>query len=195
MSVLDFNINLQFAPDLTALKSRKKSDALVISSCAIHSFSDNRIWSYFDDETFNRINRNEHGLGVIDFEIGFTQYMGTAYPKVFVDGFEMRTDNDLLIKPHYGFSKYEGKAKINQRGETVIGIRYFFVSEEEIAKIISCNGLLFECFFSLEKIKNEYALMCQLKKYNGCWKAEFANTYRPSEKMNMTNVKLSLGWK
>ena len=47
--MLDFNISLEFNPDINVI-SKGKVDALVITSCAIHMFpNDNRMYSDFDD--------------------------------------------------------------------------------------------------------------------------------------------------
>ena len=80
------------------------------------------------------------------------------------------------------------ESKINQRGETIIGIRYYFRSKEEIHSLRGCNRILFECFFALEKPKNTYALMCQLEKDGGEWKAKYANTYRPRYAKNIKGL-------
>ena len=184
--LIDFNINLQFNPELTA-HTKAGNDCLVITSCALHLFDDNRIWSAFEELTFNRLNRNDFGLGVVDFEIGFAGYRGKAYPKVYTKCFELRTDTGLRIKP-MKFTNDTSESKINQRGETVIGIRYYFQTEAEIKQLISCGRLMLECFFALGKPKNTYGLMCQLKKDGSVWRAEFASTFRPDYAKNIKNL-------
>lgn len=184
--MLDFNINLQFKPEFPA-SVKGKIDRLTITSCSIHMFSDNRIWSAFEEQTFNRLNSNDYGLGVIDVEIGFSGYSGTAYPQVYTKCFDLRTDNGLQIKPMKSHN-IPSESKVSQRGETVIGIRYFFKREEEIEKLSTCNRLMLECFIALKEEKNTYALMCQLKKEDGTWHAEFANTYRPAYAKNIKGL-------
>jgi hypothetical protein len=181
--MLDFNINLEFKPELGTL-SHSKVDSLAISSCAIHLFSDDRIWSSFDEDSYNYLNNNNYGLGVIDFEIGLVGYTGVAYPKVYTKCFELRTDNNLRIKPKK-IRNDTSESKINKRGEVVIGLRYFFKDEKEIEDFENCNRLMFEAFFALEKPKNTYAFMCQLYKTEHGWEAEYANTYRRSLKENI----------
>ena len=186
IKLMDFNINLQFDPELPAV-AKGKADQLVVSSCAIHLFADNRIWSAFEEMTFNQLNRNDYGLGVVDFEIGFAGYTGAAYPKAYIKCFDLRTDNDLRIKP-MKFSNEVSESKVNQRGETVIGIRYYFRRKEEIELLTTCNRLMFECFFALGSPKNVYGLMCQLQKNDTGWEAEFANTFHPAYAKNIKHL-------
>ena len=184
--MLDFNINLEFKPDFP-ISTKGNVDRLVITSCAIHLFSDDRIWSAFEEQTFNRLNTNDYGFGVVDFEIGFSGYSGVAYPQVYTKCFDLRTDNGLRIMP-MKYRNTPSESKVNQRDETVIGIRYYFKKEEEIEQFVSCDRLMFECFFALDKPKNTYALMCQLKKDNSVWHAEYANTFRPDYAKNIKHL-------
>ena len=184
--MLDFNVNLEFKPDFP-VSTKGNVDRLVITSCAIHMFSDDRIWSAFEEQTFNRLNSNDYGFGVLDIEIGFSGYSGAAYPQVYTKCFDLRTDNGLRIMP-MKYRNTPSESKVSQRGETVIGIRYYFKSEEEITQIATSNRLMLECFFALKDPKNTYTLMCQLKKEDGCWQAEFANTYRPSYAKNIKGL-------
>ncbi len=184
--MLDFNINVELKPDFPT-SAKGKVDRLVITSCAIHLFSDDRIWSGFDEETYNTLNRNDCGLGVLDVEVGFAGYTGAAYPKVYTKCFVLRTDSNWRIKPMKFTNEISG-SKINQRGKTVIGIRYYFKNEEEIEQLITCGRLMFECFFALNKPKNVYGLMCQLRKGESGWEAECANTYHPPHAKNIKNM-------
>lgn len=186
IKLMDFNINLQF-PFAASMPSKGDVDRLVVSSCAIHLFSDDRIWSGFDEETYNALNRNDWGLGVLDLEIGFSGYTGTAYPKVYTKCFVLRTDNNWRIKP-MKFSNETSESKVNQRGETIIGIRYYFREDREIEQLLSCERLMFECFFALDNPKKVYGLMCQLRKSESGWEAECANTYRPSHAKNIKGL-------
>lgn len=182
-----FDIGFEFSPTFIP-KENKKIDELVISSCAIHYFSDNRLWSSFDELSYNCLNRNDYGLGVLDFEIGFTGYKGIAYPKVYTKCFRLLTDKKTLIKP----MKYTNEAslsKINQKGELVIGTRYYFRTEEEVKKLLKCKQILFESFFALEKKTNTYGFACQMHRDdNNAWKCEYANTYRMRKKDNIASL-------
>ena len=73
------------------------------------------------------------------------------------------------------------ESKVNQRGETVIGFRYYFRNEEELKKLGSAEKLMFDTFFALELPTNTYALACQLRKENDHWIADYANTYRANK--------------
>ena len=172
--MLDLHIDLtptfQYQPKVA-------DDQLVIASCAIHPLEENRIWSAFDEMCYNDLNDNEYGLGAVDFEIGFTGYSGKPYPKVYAKCFALRTDNGLWIKP-MKFLNTTSESKVNQRGETVIGIRYYFKNKQEIELLEKSSRLMFESFFALGNHRKVYAFMCQLRKVDSEWKAEFANTYR-----------------
>ena len=182
--MLDFNVNMQFNPEVS-VHTQGKVDRLVVTSCAVHLFSDNRIWSAFDETCYNLLNRGFFGLGELDLEIGFAGYTGTAYPQVYTKCFDLRTDNGLRIRPMKETNKTSG-SKINQRGETIIGMRYYFEDKREIELLCACERLMFECFFALEKPQNTYGVMCQLQKKDGIWLAEYANTFRPPYAKNIT---------
>jgi hypothetical protein len=180
--MLDFNINVELKPNVVHVEPG--TDCLLLTSCTIHSFDDNRIWSAFDEMCYNDLNSNDYGFGAIDFEIGFSGYKGKSYPALYTKCFALRTDNDLLIKP-MKFKNNKSHSKINQRGETVIGIRYYLRTEREIEKLKNCGRLMFESFFALDKPKNTYAFMCQLCKKDEGWEVEAANTYRCKDNENI----------
>ncbi len=185
--MLDFNVSLEFNPDIKVV-TKSDIDALIITSCAIHiSANDDRMYSDFDDQTFNKLNCATDDLGFIDFEIGFAGYSGKPYPKVYTKCFMLYTDNFQLIKP-MKMNNHTSESKINQRGETVIGIRYYFKTRDEIQKIISCNNLLFDGFLALGKPQNTYAFVCQLQKKEEIWTAKYANTYRPHYAKNIKGL-------
>ena len=185
--MLDFNISLDFKPDIK-VASKNNVDSLVITSCAVHMFpNDDRMYSNFEDQTYNRLNNATGNLGFVDIEIGFAGYTGTPYPKVYTKCFMLYTDNYQLIKPMKMVDN-SSESKINHRGETVIGIRYYFRTKDEIDNLLQCNRLLFECFFALGKVRNTYAVMCQLEKKDSAWEAKYANTYRPHYATNIKNL-------
>lgn len=180
-----FDIGFEFSPNFIP-SGDKKIDELVVSSCAIHYFSDNRLWSVFDEESYSYLNHNNYGLGVMDFEIGFTGYNGPAYPKVYTKCFRLLTEENELIKP-MKVTNESSLSKINQKGELVIGIRYYFRTEEEVEKLLRCKQMLIETFFALEKKTNTYGMACQLHRDNNDnWECEYANTYRMKKKENIT---------
>lgn len=179
-----FDIGFELSPNFVQ-KEDKKIDELIISSCAIHYFSDNRLWSSFDELSYNCLNHNNYGLGVLDFEIGFTGYKGTAYPKVYTKCFRLLTDEKTLIKP-MKFTNESSLSKINRKGELVFGIRYYFRTEEEVAKLLNCKQILIESFIALEKKTNTYGLACQMHKAdNNNWECYYANTYRMKKRDNI----------
>lgn len=64
------DINFEFSP-IFLVEKTNKIDELVITSCKIHQFSDGRLWSGFEEESFHYLN-SDNGCGVLDFEMGFT---------------------------------------------------------------------------------------------------------------------------
>ena len=179
-----FDINLEFTPTFNP-KNNTKIDELVVSSCSVHYFSNGRLWSSFEELSFNCLNKNDYGLGVIDFEIGFTGYTGIAYPKVYTKCFRLLTDENELIKP-FKTTNEPSLSKINQNGELVIGIRYYFKTEEEIQVLLNCKHLLMESFFALGRKTNTYGFACQLHRDDGGkWRCSYANTYRIKRRENI----------
>lgn len=179
-----FDIGFEFSPTIMS-KNNTKIGELIVSSCSIHYFADNRLWSSFDELSYSCLNHNVYGFGVLDFEIGFTGYNGIAYPQVYTKCFRLLTDTRTLIKP----MKYTNEAslsKINQKGELVVGIRYYFRSEEEVKRLIGCKQILIESFFALGKKHNTYGFACQMRRdSNDNWKCEYANTYRMKRRENI----------
>jgi hypothetical protein len=185
--MLDFNVSLEFNPEIK-VTSKNNVDPLVITSCSVHMFpNDDRMYSDFEEQSYNCLNNAVSNLGFVDIEIGFAGYNGTPYPKVFTKCFVLYTDNYQFIKPMKMINN-SSESKINHRGETVIGIRYYFRTKDEIDNLLQCNRILFECFFALEKAKNTYAVMCQLEKKDDQWTAKYANTYRPHYATNIKNL-------
>lgn len=179
-----FDIEFEFSPTFIS-KTDKKIDEIIVSSCKVHYFSDNRLWSSFDELSYNDLNNNDYGFGVLDFEIGFTGYKGTAYPKVYTKCFRLLTDRKTLIKP-MKFSNVSSLSKINLKGELVMGIRYYFRTEKEMKELLDCKQILIESFFALGKKTNTYAFACQMHKDNNDeWCCSYANTYRIKRKSNI----------
>lgn len=150
------DINLEFSPNLL-VKKTSKIDELVITSCKIHQFSDGRLWSGFDDESYHYFNSNNN-LGVLDFEIGFTGYIGTPYPKVYTKCFMLLTDEKTIIKPMKRVNS-TSLSKVNNKGELIISIRYWFQDKNQIEKITSCQQILIESFFCIT-ITKKYIFFC-----------------------------------
>lgn len=179
-----FDIGFEFSPNIVQ-KTNNKIDELILSSCKIHYFSDNRLWSSFEELSYNRLNNNDYNLGVLDFEIGFTGYKGNAYPKVYTKCFRLLTDENTLLKPMKCTNEYS-LSKINRKGELVVGISYYFRTEEEVAKLVNCKQILIESFLALGKKNNTYGLACQMHRdNNNNWTCSYANTYRMCKKENI----------
>lgn len=181
------DINLEFSPSFLAKKT-SKIDELVITSCKIHQFSDGRLWSGFDDESYHYLNSNNN-LGVLDFEIGFTGYRGNPYPKVYTKCFMLLTDEKTIIKPMKRVNS-TSLSKVNNKGELIISIRYWFQDKNQIEKITSCQQILIESFFALQSPRNTYSFVVQMKKdEQDGWICERANTYRRKKHENIKFLK------
>lgn len=184
--MMDFNINIEF-PTIREMDCQKAKDQLMVSSCAVYMFEGNRIWSAFDEMCYNYLNNNDFGYGAVDFEVGFSGYTGKPYPKVFIKCFALRTDTNLNIKP-MKTTNFPSESKVNHRGETVIGMRYHFRSAREADELMKCNRLMFEAYCALENPKKTYAFMCQMRKTEDGWKAEYANTYQNTGNDSIKNM-------
>lgn len=180
------DINFEFSPTFI-MKNNNKIDELVITSCKIHQFSNERLWSGFEEETFHCLN-SDSGYGVLDFEIGFTGYKGQPYPKIYTKCFRLLTNDKLLIKP-MKTTNYCSSSKVNNNGEMIIPIRYWFTNESQIEKIVACKQILIESFFALDYPRNTYAFAIQMEKdENGNWQCEMANTYRRKKYENIKKL-------
>ncbi len=54
--------------------------------------------------------------------------------------------------------------KVDSDGHVVIGIRYFFVNEEERRRMVDATMILVECFVTFDKKKNVLGVMGQIDK-------------------------------
>lgn len=180
------DINFKFSPTFLT-KKNNKIDELMITSCTIHQFSDGRLWSGFDEESFHCLNCDT-GYGVLDFEIGFTGYKGKPYPKVYTKCFRLLTNDKLLIKPMKTVN-FSSSSKVNSNGELIIPIRYWFTNESQIERIAVCNKILIESFFALDSPQNTYAFAIQMKRdKDNNWQCEMANTYRRQKYENIKKI-------
>lgn len=186
--MLDANIDRVFSieaalPD----KSKGSPKALLLRACNVYAFDNARIYSELEEQTFSALNRN-NGCGVIDIEFVFeNSIVSERYPKFYTKCFVIRTDEGNFIKP-MKFSNSPSSSKINQRGELVIGIRYFFRNESEMKNIIKCKNILVEGFIALGKSTNVFGIMCQLRMKNKHWKIVSAYTFKPHYAKNIKNL-------
>ena len=183
--MLDVNLSKLFSIEATLPENTNSlSKVLLLKACKVYIFDNGRIYSEFEDQTFNMLNHN-NGYGAMDIEFVIeNNIVREGYPKFYTKCFVMRTDTYFFLKP-MKFSNSTSCSKINQNGEIVIGIRYFFRSKTEIEKIINCKNLLVEGFIALGKSTNVFGLMCQLKKGKKSWKITSAYTYKPKYAKNI----------
>ena len=161
--------------------------ALLLRACKVHVFGNGRIYSELEEQTFDSLNDNK-GFGVLDIELVFgREVVKKSFPKFYTKCFVIRTDTNVIIKP-MKFSNESNYSKLNQNGEIVIGIRYFFKDNEEINKLVSCQKILVEGFIALSKPTNVFGVMCQLQKEDSDWIISSAYTYKPKYAKNIKRL-------
>lgn len=159
-----------------------KNNALVLSGCNSNISTDKKIYSELDELNFICLNSN-NGYGYIEIELCFDNNLKNPYIPVFGRCFTIRTNNGVLIKlngPLYDrVERYF--SKVSRENKFVIGICYFFSSEEEKESIIKCNYFCIEGFIALRKKRQVYGVMCRLNRIENDWKMIDANTSRISK--------------
>lgn len=183
--MLDTNIDKLF-PIEVVLPDNKDvlPKGLLLRACKVYILDQNRIYSDFEDQTFDMLNYN-NGYGAIDIEFALdNNIVREGYPKFYTKCFVIRTDTGFFIKP-MKFRNTPSCSKINQRGELVIGIRYYFRDDSEIEKIINCKSFLVEGFIALGKCTNVFGIMCQLIRRKNNWEITSAYTYKPQGAKNI----------
>ncbi len=186
--MLDAKVNNNFV--IAAKLPDKKIDnnkVLLIKECKLYICDVDRIYSELEEQTFSIQNYND-GIGMLDIEFVFDNNITyNKYPQFYTKCFVIRTDNDLRIKP-MKFSNEPSSSKINQNGDLIIGIRYFFEDKNDIEKLMSCDNILVEGFIALDTAKNVYGLTCQLQKDDDKWEIATAYTYKPKYAKNIKNL-------
>ena len=168
-------------------RTEKVSKALLIRTCKFYVFSSERIYSELEEMTFDVLNTNT-GYGALDVEFIFVNdIVQKSYPQFYTKCFVIRTDTGAIVKP-MKTRNYPAYSKINQNGELVIGIRYYFKDKREIAQIMQCKSILIEGFIALGKPTNVFGIMCQLVNEENGWKISSAYTYKPTYAKNIKNL-------
>ena len=186
--MLDPKVTLFSFSASTPLVMKPENHALILKSCNIYAFSANRIYSELDELTFDTLNSNDYGCGSLEVEFTISNGITSeAYPDFYTKCIALRTDTQCHIKPmkagnaaHY--------SKVNQNGDLVIGIRYYFKSEKEIQQIQNCTALLIEGFIALGQPQNVFGIMCQLEKESDIWKISSSFTYKPKHAKNIKHL-------
>ena len=79
------------------------------------------------------LNKNS-GYSVLDIEFSFeNNVVRQSYPEFYTKCFVIRIDTKVIIKPMKQ-TNIAYNSKVNQNGELVIGIRYFFKNKSDIKK-------------------------------------------------------------
>lgn len=186
--MLDPKVTLFSFSASTSTATPKESQALILKGCNIYAFSAGRIFSEFDELNFDSLNSNDYGFGTLELEFILSGGIDRdAYPDFYTKCIVMRTDPKYFIKP----MKTRDKAncsKVNQDGDLVIGIRYYFRDEKEIQEIQNCTSFLIEGFIALGTPKNVYGIMCQLEKECDAWRISSSYTYKPKYAKNIKHL-------
>ena len=173
------NITLFAAKTEIDVDVEKQPQALLIRGCNIYIFSAKRVYSEFDEMTFDSLNANNYNCGALEVEFTFLNNITkNAYPEFYTKCFVVRTDNGVCIKP-MKVRNNRCASKINPKGELVTGIRYYFQNEKEIKSIQDCNRFMIEGFIALDNPKNVFGVMCQLERKGKEWEIVQAYTYKP----------------
>lgn len=170
-------------------KVSKLPKALIVDACRVYIFSEGRVYSEFEEMSFDYLNNNDYGYGTLQIEFVFLNGItDNPYPNFYTKCIVVRTDNSLRIKPMKMHNE-KSYSKVDQFGNLVIGISYYFTSIHEIKKIEECGSLLVEGFISLEKPNNVYGIMCQLSKNSeNTWYIKSSYTYKPDYAKNIKNL-------
>lgn len=185
--MLDANITLLSIEATVQDRTEMRSKALLFRGCKIYAFSEDRIYSELEEQTFDALNTNE-GRGVLEIEFAFeNNVVSEGYPQFYTKCFVVRTDTNVLIKP-MKMANYPSNSKLNQNGELAVGISYFFRSKSEIEGIKRCKNLLVEGFIALGKPTNVFGVMCQLEKTETGWKISSAYTYKTKYAKNIKKL-------
>lgn len=186
--VLDLKLDKIWGIEATVPnKSDEKSNALILRACNFSVFGKNKIWSEVEMLCFDVLNHNNN-FGMMDIEFVFqNNVVEEAYPEFYTKCFVLRTDTGKFIKPMKR-SNYPNCSKINQNGELVVGVRYFFHDEHDIDKIKKCNEMLIEMFVALGKQTNVFALKCDLVKTKDNWEITSAYTCKPKYARNVKRL-------
>lgn len=183
--MLDAKFDSVFSINVVAKgRDGNNSNSLLLRECKVFIFSNERLYSEFDEQTFDDLNSN-NGLGAVDVEFVFdNKIISECYPLFYTKCFAIRTDTGFRIKP----MKYSNKpsySKVDQDGRLAVGIRYYFKREKEIEEIINCSRLLVEGYIAFGKPKNVFGVMCQMKKIMNSWEVSEAYTYKHRHAKNI----------
>ena len=178
--------------NITLLKTEIKNidvrnESLLLSGCNVKLHKNEEIYSEFDELNFSYLNSNDYGCWNMEIELCFENNFKNPYQEFYARCFTIRTDNGIRIKIN-GDNSDKTYSKVNKDNKFVIGIGYFFSSEEEKEKILNCKLLCLEGFVALQKKKNVYGIMCRLCKDNDLWEVMDANTYRISKGISILNL-------
>lgn len=179
-SVLDFlkSIILSF-----------KQEHFILSDCKV-SFDSKVPFSEIDELNFCLLNNNQ-GYGHILIELSL-EMIKNPYTLFYLGCLSLRTDKGVVIKIDRpsSFKEFvsENYSKVNKDGNLVLGIEYFFRSDDEKMKFMTCNSLCFDGYFALKRKKSAYGFVCRLDRNNANWCFAEGNTYRIYKYTNIQHL-------
>ena len=184
--MLDTNIKFSIEASLP-VKTEESPKVLLLRACNMYLYDENQVYSEFEEQTFDALNLNE-GFGSLNIEFTLDKnIVNQGYPQFYTKCFVIRTDTGLRIKPMKSRND-PNSSKINQNGELIIGICYYFKNEEEVKEIIKSKKILVEGFIALENVTNVFGIMCQLQKSDPNWEIATAYTYKPCYAKNIKHL-------
>lgn len=134
------------------------NESLVLTGCNAILYDNKYVYSELDELNFSSLNCNDYGCWRLDVEFCFQNTFNNSYFEFHAGCFSIRTNNGLTIKVH-GNPNEKFYSKINKENKLVIGIRYYFRTEEEKTNIVNCNLFCIEGFIALNK-KIIYMELC-----------------------------------
>lgn len=98
--MLDVNVGKLFSIEATLPeKKNNTSKVLLLRACKVYIFDNERIYSDFEDQTFNILN-GDNGYGAMDIEFVIENNIAKeSYPEFYTKCFVMRTDTCFFLKP------------------------------------------------------------------------------------------------
>ena len=120
--MLDANYTLLSYVANNNQKINKVLKALILETCRVYVFSQGRVYSEFEEFSFDYLNSNDFGFGTLQIEFEFVNGVTeNPYPDFYTKCFKIRTDNDLTIKP-IKIGNQKSYSKVNDYLSEIINI-------------------------------------------------------------------------
>ena len=179
--MLDSTVNL-FNVSVSPVETNSNK-SLILSGCRV-MLADESLYSEIEELNFYRLNSNDYGFGFMSLEMSFDGVL-CSYARFFVQCVTLRINNRVLFKINRGPSFFDSinkcYTKINKEGKMVLGVDYYFKTEEERRLILNCDSFCFEGFMALNNKMNVYSFVCKAQKNGDNWVLLDGNTYKTTK--------------